>query len=330
VGLYGTIEYRLVSKEEAVYPIVWFAIMTALCVVYAERANKVLGPQERFVIDWPHAVSLAMMVVVIGFVVAEHDFNAASTGSESVISSVPAAPFVPASTFSSTTTAAKAKAEAAKKKEEEAKKKEQEEADRARERARLRAVVAFHAVGIAFAVIAAFVFWRQEFWYPYALATAAMLLAVAYYLFPASHALGNFVLVMVALGFSLLGRITTKRGFIVAYVILVVFDMYSIWGSDVMSRIVGNYPGVFPKFLDVGAFGWARGIGAGDVIFTAIACNHIHQHRGIQRAYFFAFLCTVGILIGLLEPSQTPPLLIFVSPIAILVLLFPKGIVRIE
>lgn len=301
------------------YPIGWFAIMTALCVVYAARTDQVWGPQKRFSIDWPHAISLALMVVVVGFIVAERDFNVSETNKSGSISS---------SSRTTTTTPgpydpAKAKAAAAKKKEEEA-------AAVARDRAKRQSAIAFHAIGITFAVFAGLVLWRQELWYPYAAALAAMFLAVGYYWWAGIDALGNFVLVMVAVGFSLLGRITTKRGFIVAYVLLVMFDMYSIWGSDVMSRISTHYPGVFPKFLEVAGFGvWARGIGAGDVIFTAIACNHIHQHQGTVRAWVFAFLCTIGILIGILVPSQTP-LLIFVSPIAILVLLFPKGLVRIE
>jgi hypothetical protein len=333
-----------------VYPIVWFAIMAAVCVVYAERTNERLGPQARFFIHWPHATSLALAVVIVGFFVAERDFNTkksvtvTSSVQEPEAATIATIPdFSPSSALfrggeiSRKKTAREKRMEkeareraAAEKAAEEKKAKEKAAQVRARRQARMRAVIAFHAIGMTVAMYAGLFLWRREKWYPYVLAVVVICISCAYYALPDYHFLGNLVLVLVAVGFSLLGRITTRGGFIVAYALLVLFDMYSIWGSDIMSRISTNYPGVFPKFLTIDEFsGFARGIGAGDVLFEAIACNHIHQHCGLRRAAFFAIACTVGIVVGILTPSQTP-LLIYVSPIAIGTLLVPKGWLRID
>lgn len=253
--------------------------MMALCIIYAERANVRLGSQKRFLIDWPVATALTLLVIVVGVVVAGKD--ASVPDDSSVVLAL------------------------------------------------ARTTVSFHAVGIAWAVFAAFVLWQKERWYLYASAVLSLALMALYFTWPVAHTSSNLVLIVVAIGLSLLGRITTRRGFIVAYMLLVVFDIYAVWGSDLMNVIENNYPSSFPKGLEVGGRGWSRGMGAGDVFFSAIASNHIHQHQGIRRACLFAMLCTVGILIGLLSPSKDP-LLIFVSPIAITILLAPKGWLRID
>lgn len=261
-----------------VYPIVWFAIMTALCVAYAERANTQLGPQKRFFIDWSHALSIVLVIILAGVFIAQYDLKEAKEVTPAAWS---------------------------------------------------RAFAAFHAIGISYAIFAGLVLWRKEGWFRSVLALVTMAMSVSYFTWPDQHELSNFVLVMIAVGFSLIGRTATKRGFIVAYVILVLFDIFAVWGSDLMNQIVRNYPGPFPTFLEIGGAGLSNGIGVGDVLFAAIACNHIHQHRGVRRAVFFAAVCTLGILIGLLMISQMP-LLLFVSPVAIATLLLPEGLLRID
>lgn len=319
------------------YPIGWFAIMTALCVVYARRANTVLGPQKHFYIDWSHAVGLVLVVMVVGFFVAQPKPKVETTTSTKVsgkskttttsIYSYPSAmnptkPRVKTYTEKQKEKKAKEKAE----KEEKAKALQA----KARQKAQTQAIFAFHAIGMTFAIFAGLILWRQEVWYPYALALASMCCVVSYYWWSSQHELSNVVLVMVAVGFSLLGRLTTKRGFVVAYVLLVLFDIYAVWGSRLMSQISMNYPGSFPKFLmsDTYAGLWT-GIGAGDVIFAAIACNHIHQHRGVRRSALFALLCTMSLPWGFLSSTGTP-LLIFVAPLAIAILLYPEGKLRID
>ncbi|HXV27239.1 MAG TPA: hypothetical protein VD862_04435 [Candidatus Paceibacterota bacterium] len=300
------------------YPIIWFALVTALAVAYAVRADTTWGPQKRFYIEWPHAVAIALAVIVAGLLIGrgvpeavtpQPAVKPATTTAPAVPPpvSVPAPGHAPGKTPTPATHDAKPGPAIPP-----------------------EAFVAFHAVGIAYAAFAGLVLWRRENWSPYAAAFAAMAVTVAYFTWSGVHEVGNTVLLLVALGFSLLGRTATQKGFIVAYILLMLFDGFAVWGSDLMNRIALHYPEAFPKFLRMAGYGGlATGIGAGDVLFAAIACNHIHQHRGFRRAVFFAVACTVGVLVGILMPGQTP-LLIFVTPVAIAALLIPQGWLRID
>jgi hypothetical protein len=187
----------------------------------------------------------------------------------------------------------------------------------------------FHVVGMTAAIFIGLVGWRRgKAWTGVSVTLSSMLVA-AYVFWP--HLFGNLVLVMVAVGFSLVGRITRQRGFILGYIILVLFDMYAVWGSSLMNEVARNYPGPFPTFLMMGSLehGLRNGIGAGDVLFTAIASSQIHGYMGTTRAICFAVLCTLGVLVGMLIPSQVP-LLVFVSPPAIASLLIPRDSMRTE
>lgn len=302
------------------YPIIWFVIMTALCVAYAVRADAYRGPQKRFFIDWPHAIAIVLVVMLVGVFVAHNQSTLSSNSTAQTTKGTP----------SKTTTGSKmpSKPKPLTYTQRQEKKKQAEQAE-LRQQAQDRAVLAFHAIGMVYAMFAGLVLWRKERAWRYVALLVPLIAVTSFFAWPNQHELSNFVLVIVAVGFSLIGRTATQRGFIVAYAMLVLFDIYAVWGSGLMDLVASNYPGVFPKFLTIDGSGVARGIGAGDAIFAAIACNHIHQHCGIRRAVFFAVACTIGVLFGLLV-EEKQPLLIYISPIAIATLLLPQGWLRID
>lgn len=129
------------------------------------------------------------------------------------------------------------------------------------------------------------------------------------------------VLVCMALGVSVGGYYATKAWLRVLFTLLCAYDVYAVWLSDTMERLMQRHPATTLSMMLWGQME----IGTLDVALAALAVVGIQRHRGMARAVAFSMLCFAAapattILAGAYPLFARVPYFVVLAPLVIVFL----------
>lgn len=160
------------------------------------------------------------------------------------------------------------------------------------------------------------------FWDGPAMALAAVLVGF-YFIDPAAY--NNIMFGVVTLGCAVGGYYMSKWTLKILCAGMAVFDVYAVWGSNLMDRLMEQQPGPFPSQLLVGSFFPQHfSIGVLDALLAGLVIVGIIHHRSLVRATLFvAYYVGAVFCIGLLaEPLAMHSITVF-TQVPLLVVLAP-------